>query len=458
MLLLIPLVVIVGSDSFRAALDFTTGVLSLVSLTCSIVWGLVASDSLFLSPKQRLLAQGVHRATAIAALGFLLLHGTVKLVLGHVSVIGALIPFGLGVTGTDGLIGFGALAGLLMIVTGVTGAMRSSFASPARIAGRWRALHILAYPAWCSALVHGLYAGRQAAPWVVAMYCLCLAGVTGALALRAAPLPVKRKVARRILVLLDAQTRIPRVAAGATPRREGPLPGMEALAATSGAGSPRAQLPQQQGGFTSSYEGERPRAGYEEERPRAMYEEEPSRATYEEERPRTGSGMAAAYRAVSTAPGARPLPLQEEHSGRWPHPSPPPPGEAARPAPPAYPSGTTPYDTAASPGYDTGPVPTYDTSLTEPVTSLTEPVTGPAAPFVPTAPVTPAQSSDPPYYVTSDPYDTGSTPTYGSGPISPYDTGQTPLYEAPTEPIPNPFEAPAAGEPWSAPGTAGGRR
>ncbi|NGO75982.1 hypothetical protein G6045_09895, partial [Streptomyces sp. YC504] len=133
--------------------------------------------------------------------------------------------------------------------------------------------------------------------------------------------------------------------------------------------------------------------------------------------------------------------------------------QPARPAPPAYPGGSTPYDTAASstydtaapPTYDTGPVPTYDPGLAEPGTD-------PAAPFVPAAPVMPAQSSDPPYYVTSDPYDTGSTPTYGSGPISPYDTGQTPLYEAPTEPIPNPFEAPAAGEPWSAPGTAGGRR
>ncbi|MBC9716253.1 hypothetical protein H9Y04_27315 [Streptomyces sp. TRM66268-LWL] len=448
MLLLIPVVVTVGGDSFRAALDFTTGVLCLVSLTCSIIWGLVASDRLFLSPKQRLLAQGVHRATAIAALGFLLLHGTVKLVLGHVSAIGALIPFGLGVSGTNGLIGFGALAGLLMITTGVTGALRSSFASPARIAGRWRALHMLAYPAWCSALVHGLYAGREAASWVVAMYCLCLAGVTGALALRAAPLSVKRKVARGVFALLDAQ---PRVAPGSTPRRGGPLPGMDAAEPDSAAAL--LQLPPLQGEFTPSREF-----------PSSLGIDSPqafSSSYGQEERPRPGDGMAAAYRAVSSAPGARPVPLQEEHGGRWPAPSPPPPGEAARPASPA-----------------------------------------------PAASASPAPSGEPPYYATSDPYDTGSTPTYGSGPISPYDTGQTPLYqaeayrpeayrsephrpeayrpegyrpetyaapeapaevraeaptepilfEAPAEPAPNPFEAPAAGEPWSAPGTAGGRR
>ncbi|MFI6942760.1 hypothetical protein ACIBI4_26110 [Streptomyces sp. NPDC050418] len=483
-LLLIPLVVVVGSDGFRAALDFTTGVLSLVSLTCSIAWGLVASDRLFLSPRQRLIAQGVHRATAMAALGFLLLHGTVKLVLGHVSAVGALIPFGLGVTGTDGLIGFGSLAGLLMITTGVTGVLRSSFASPARIAGRWRALHMLAYPAWCAALVHGLYAGRAPKPWVLALYCLCLAGVTGALALRAAPLPVKRKVAARVLALLDAQTAPVRGEPVGTPRREGPLPGMDALPPSAEPAASRPQLPSQPRRLPPAYEG-----------PQRVAAEEPRRYAEEsllgEERSRAGDSMAAAYRAVSTAPGARPVPLPdtafrdtglpefpEEHGGRWPTPSPPPPGEAARPpvAAPQYGTGPQPVVNGEPvPGsYGTGPIPAYDTEVT--------------APSVPT----PVPSSEAPFYVTSDPYDTGSMPPYGVGPISPYDTGvgpispydtgadRTPLHEAPTEtfaspvtgpvvsplasPVPNPvaspFEAPSAGEPWSAPGapSTGGRR
>ncbi|WP_281251143.1 hypothetical protein [Streptomyces indicus] len=544
MLLLIPLVVVAGSDAFRAALDFTTGVLCLVALTCSIAWGLVASDRLFLSPKQRLLAQGVHRATAIAALGFLLLHGTVKLVLDHVSALGALVPFGLGVTGTDGLIGFGALAGLLMIVAGVTGALRSSFASPARIAGRWRALHMLAYPAWCSALVHGLYAGRAPSTWVVVLYCLCLAGVAGALALRAAPLPVKRKVAARVLALLNRQPAPDRGEPVETPRREGPLPGMSgvpgagglsAAGGLSGAGglpglgalgqaaepaASRPQLPSQTGGSRPSYAEETRR--YETE-PRLYGEEtrlyEEATRSYEE-RPRAGDGMAAAYRAVSSAPGARPLPLQEEeHSGRWPSPSPPPPGEAARPVvmPAASPASSSPasssYDTGPVPVYDTGSVPTVGGTGSVPTVGDTGSVPTVAPGPVPTAdpaaapPSVPDRSSEVPFYVTSDPYDTGSTPTYGSGPIAPYDTGQTPpapLYEAPTEPIaaplaspiaspvagplasplgnpvagplgypvpapgpapapgpgPSPFEAPAAGEPWSAPGapSTGGRR
>ncbi len=219
-LIFIPLLAVAGSDALRATLDFTTGVLSLVSLSAAVAWGLLATDRLVLSTRQRIVCQGIHRATAVAALGFLLLHGTVKVALGHVSLIGALIPFGLGVTGTAGLIGFGSLAGLLMVVTAATGALRSAFAQPPAtatrlgqslgapreaggIAGRWRALHALAYPAWCAALIHGLYAGRPPATWVVVMYGLCLTGVAGALCLRLLPRPTKRRITDRITALLD---------------------------------------------------------------------------------------------------------------------------------------------------------------------------------------------------------------------------------------------------------------
>ncbi|MET9379183.1 hypothetical protein ACFYV5_20290 [Streptomyces sp. NPDC003035] len=201
-LVIIPLLAIGGSDGFRAALDFTSGVLSLVSLTASVAWGLIATDRLLLSPRHRLIAQGVHRATAVASLGFLLLHGTVKVSLGHVEPIGALIPFGLGITGTSALIGFGSLAGLLMVVTASTGALRSTLAGRSRFAARWRPLHMLAYPAWCFALVHGLYAGRPAATWVVVMYCLALTAVAAAVSLRLLPAPTQRELADRLAGLL----------------------------------------------------------------------------------------------------------------------------------------------------------------------------------------------------------------------------------------------------------------
>ncbi|MDX6362737.1 MAG: hypothetical protein QOC85_1747, partial [Streptomyces sp.] len=201
-LLLIPVIVLVGGDEVRDFLNFGAGVLSLVALTCSVVWGLVATDRLFLNTRQRLVAQAVHRSTAVSSVAFLLLHVSVKLALDHTTLLAALVPFGLGVTGTNGLIGFGSLAGLLMIFTAITGALRSAFASPAPVAARWRAVHMLAYPAWCAALVHGLYAGRPAKTYVTVLYSLCLVAVMGALALRSASGPFKRKVADRILAIL----------------------------------------------------------------------------------------------------------------------------------------------------------------------------------------------------------------------------------------------------------------
>ncbi|HEY9439717.1 MAG TPA: hypothetical protein VIS29_13930, partial [Streptomyces sp.] len=201
---LIPLLAIAGSDDLRAAFDFTTGVLTLVSLSAAVVWGLLATDRLFLSVRQRLVGQAIHRTAAFASLGFLLLHATVKVSLGHVELIGALVPFGLGVSGTAGLIGFGALAGLLMIIAGATGALRSAFvATPGGIAGRWRSLHALAYPAWCAGLIHGLYAGRPPATWVVVMYSLSLAAVAAAVSLRLLPGPTKQRVANLITALID---------------------------------------------------------------------------------------------------------------------------------------------------------------------------------------------------------------------------------------------------------------
>ncbi|MEV6653778.1 hypothetical protein [Streptomyces sp. NPDC051219] len=199
--LLIPLIAVVGSDDFRAALDFTTGVLSLVSLTASVAWGLLATDRLLLSPRHRLVAQGIHRTTAIASLGFMLLHASVKVSLGHVALLGALIPFGLGVTSTAGLIGLGSLAGYLMVVAATTGALRRAFAAPGRVAGRWRAFHMAAYPAWCAALMHGLYAGRPAATWVMVMYSLCLVGVGAVVAVRMLPASVQRGLAERVTAL-----------------------------------------------------------------------------------------------------------------------------------------------------------------------------------------------------------------------------------------------------------------
>ncbi|MEV2243986.1 hypothetical protein [Streptomyces sp. NPDC049970] len=406
-LILIPLLAVAGSDGIRAAFDFTTGVLTLVSLTAAVAWGLLATDRLFLSTRQRLLCQGIHRAAAVTSLGFLLLHGTVKVALGHVGLIGALIPFGTGVSGTAGLIGFGSLAGLLMIVTAATGAMRSAFATPGRIAGRWRALHALAYPAWCSALVHGLYAGRQPATWVVVMYILCLLAVAAALCLRLLPGPAKRLVTELITDLIGSdgppQT-------SDTVVRSSPLPGADHTPP-----QPRRGLPPDAPGWgdddfhdrgvrgtpvrprtltapapsfpTSGTDGHESTAYAAKPYGQQRYEPEPhTRAPYTEplyeqtrpeqppyeplrhepppyEPPPRGSdrlgpgpspgaaagprpGISAAYRAVSR-PSVRP---PEGADGRWPAPSPAPPAQAPGP-------GHTPYPPPPASGQETEQLP-----------------------------------------------------------------------------------------------------
>jgi len=261
-------------------LSFGVGVLSLVCLSCSVIWGLVAQDRILLGPRQRILAQAVHRTTAVASVVFLLVHIFIKVLQDHTSWIAAVIPFGLlltddeAVTGRAFLIGLGTLAGMLMVFVAITGVLRNRFASPAPVAARWRAMHMLAYPAWCAALVHGLYAGRAAKPIFLILYGLSLLGVMAALVVRASPPRVKRRIADRITALLGTdqqREREGRLEESRARAAEQPLPGY---------GGPRASAPRGEG---------RPRG----ERP--LYE-----TAERAPAPEPAGGFAAAYRAVST--------------------------------------------------------------------------------------------------------------------------------------------------------------
>ncbi|CAM5490342.1 MULTISPECIES: cytochrome b/b6 domain-containing protein [Streptomyces] len=397
-LLLIPVVVLVGGSQFREFLNFGAGVLSLVSLSCSVIWGLFAQDRIFLNTRQRIIGQAVHRTTAVASIAFLLLHITTKIALGHTKLIAAIIPFSLGVTGIAGLVGLGSLAGLLMIFVGITGALRSNFATPAPVAARWRAMHMLAYPAWCAALVHGLYAGRSAKPVFVILYSLSLLGVMGALALRAAPRPVKRKVADRLVALFGSSER----------------PGLDELDASRSRVAESA-LP----GFDSRRD---PRTATAETVASPLYQTPAAPAAGPD------AGFAAAYRAVST-PGRPQQPYLADRtarmdvpmdlrpteavprvdgpsstSGSWPIPSPPPVGEA----PPSA------YDPLQDTGYT---IPVYGNPGT-------------------------------PGYGGSDVYDTGETNgLYGTyNPTDTFNSGPA------TETLPgSSYETPGSGEPWNTP-------
>ncbi|WP_181139313.1 cytochrome b/b6 domain-containing protein [Streptomyces sp. Ru72] len=405
-LLLIPVIVLSGGNAVRDFLDFGAGVLSLVSLSCSVIWGLVAQDRIFLNTRQRIVAQAVHRTTAVASIAFLLVHVTVKIALEHTVLIAALIPFSLGVSGSAGLIGLGSLAGLLMIFVGITGALRSNFATPAPVAARWRAMHMLAYPSWCAALVHGLYAGRAAKPFFMVSYELCLLGVMGALALRAAPRPFKRKVADRVFALVGGGDMAGREGLDASRARNAEA--AATLAGFSGRSADRA------GG----------REGLVPPQPSTPLYEAPAARTMT---PEPGNGFAAAYRATSAAPRAQApmtpdatqrmdLPFDTQAtgamprvdaggstSGSWPIPSPPPVGEA----PPSA------YDPLQDTGYT---IPAY---------------------------------GNPGYngYGASEMYDTGET----NVPFGTYNSNNTYNSGPAAETLPGAFDTPGAGEPWNAP-------
>nr|WP_223188299.1 ferric reductase-like transmembrane domain-containing protein [Streptomyces sp. TRM68416] len=372
-------------------LDFGVGVLSLVCLTCSVIWGLVAQDRMLLNTRQRLIAQAVHRVTAVASIAFLLVHIGTKLALEHTGWIAAVIPFGLFLTdgdqfaGTDFLVGLGTLAAMLMIFVGVTGVLRNRFASPAPVAARWRAMHMLAYPAWCAALVHGLYAGRPAKTFFMVAYMLCVVAVGAALALRAAPRQVKRMVADRVTGLLDggekpAAARLEESRARAA---QSTLPGYEN---PSPRGTPSYDTPAPTKGFAAAY--------------RAVSAPQPA------QEPFAADQTARMELPMDTQPTEAIPRIDGSTSGSWPIPSPPPVGEA----PPSA------YDPLNDTGYN---IPTYDNSGTN-------------------------------GYGGSDVYDTGESntlygtynpnDTYNSGPATETLSGSS--YD---------FEAPGSGEPWNTP-------
>ncbi|CAM5629037.1 MULTISPECIES: ferric reductase-like transmembrane domain-containing protein [Streptomyces] len=426
-LLLIPLVVLLGGTWLQEFLNFGAGVLSLVCLTCSVIWGLVAQDRMILNTRQRIIAQGIHRVTAVAAIAFLLVHIGVKLALDHASPIAAIIPFSLlfaggsEIPGSAFLIGLGSLAALLMIFVGVTGALRNQFASPAPVAARWRAMHMLAYPAWCAALIHGLFAGRPAKTFFMVSYELCVVAVAAALALRAAPRPVKRKVADRLAQIIgnepglreDLEESRARAASGSSlpgyedrrpgrgPRderrsrdeRTGPLPGMP---------SQPPSAAETTGGFAAAYRAVNPRG-----RQQQPYADQTSRMDLPMDMQPT--------EAMPRVDGS------SSSTGNWPIPSPPPVGEA----PPSS------YDPLNDTSYN---IPVYDNSGTTTYGSNTS-----------------GYGSNAAGYGSSDVYDTSETnAVFGT-----YNQNDTYNNSGPaTETFPGApydFEAPGSGEPWNTP-------
>jgi DMSO/TMAO reductase YedYZ heme-binding membrane subunit len=161
---------------------FYSGVFALVALTAVVAAGLIATDRLVMTPVGRVISQAVHRALALAAVGFLGTHILLEILAHRSRAIDAVVPFLAG--GRTLYLGLGTLASDLVLLIVVTSIARRRFAI--HRPGAWRALHATAYLAWPLAIVHGLLGGRPAKPYVDWSYGACLALVALALVIRLA--------------------------------------------------------------------------------------------------------------------------------------------------------------------------------------------------------------------------------------------------------------------------------
>jgi hypothetical protein len=176
-------------------MEFYLGPVTLVSLTLTVMLGLVATDRSVLMIKQRVVLQSSHRALGMIAVGSLVVHILTKVASGRLSPLEVLLPFisGRGIQGV--YVGLGSVAGYLMVVTLWTGIIRARFVGVGK-PWVWRALHSAAYLSWPFGLFHGLKAGRSAAAWVTLSYIACILLVVIALLIRlAASIGRKRKEA-----------------------------------------------------------------------------------------------------------------------------------------------------------------------------------------------------------------------------------------------------------------------
>ncbi|MEU9825639.1 ferric reductase-like transmembrane domain-containing protein [Micromonospora chersina] len=160
--------------------EFFAGVVALVSLSLTVMLGLLATDRLVLLIRHRVLLQSAHRATGVLGVAGLVFHVITKISTGRAGPTDAVVPF----LGGRGLyVGLGTVAALLMVGVLWTGVVRVRFAG---VGPRWmwRALHSMAYVSWPFALLHGLNAGRTAKTWVVLSYLACVLLVVVALLVR----------------------------------------------------------------------------------------------------------------------------------------------------------------------------------------------------------------------------------------------------------------------------------
>lgn len=155
-----------------------SGTVDLVLLTLVVALGVTVIGHGSLRGTPRFVFQHLHRDASLFAVALLVGHVVAAVVLVHLDVVPAVVPFasdtrrvylGLGVLGAD-----------LMALIAVTSMVRR------RLGLRgWRRLHVAAYVAWAAGVIHGAAPGTdRRVPWIAALDISCVAIVLAAVALR----------------------------------------------------------------------------------------------------------------------------------------------------------------------------------------------------------------------------------------------------------------------------------
>jgi DMSO/TMAO reductase YedYZ heme-binding membrane subunit len=166
--------------SLAQALEACSGELALLALTVAVVLGVAATERHLLRPGTRVTAQIAHRAVALTAVGFLLVHILLETVSASATLLDVVLPF------TDArsrlYLGLGTIASDLVIAIIATSLARMRYAR-SRHPQRWRAVHRSIYVAWPLAILHGMLMGGGPA-WAAWTYGICGALVAAALTAR----------------------------------------------------------------------------------------------------------------------------------------------------------------------------------------------------------------------------------------------------------------------------------
>ena len=146
----------------------------------SVVLGVAATERHFLPPGTRVTAQIAHRAVALTAFGFLVVHILLETVAGQATPPAAVLPF---VSASGRLyLGLGTIASDLVIAIIATSLARMRYAWSAH-PQLWRVVHRCIYVAWPLAILHGILM-RGVPVWAAWAYGICAATVALALTAR----------------------------------------------------------------------------------------------------------------------------------------------------------------------------------------------------------------------------------------------------------------------------------